>query len=293
MYRFDDELTQVAKKEDLTNFDMGPASADIEMSTDIYESSRSKYYSFFNVIKKYINDFKKIVIKNEYDIIYKQIKYQRNGSLDSARLADAMQNVQSVYKRTIPQQKECRPHYAVALLLDESGSMDGGGCSIRTSELAILMYEALSQYRDIELYVYGHGDVVNRYIDKHNKNKYVLGSRRSQWNQNEELTYKMIIEDIRKQTKLPIIAINITDSFYLANVDNMKKIMDNFRDNKVFFNCINVQHEYNVDYVKETNDALYGEHGWAAFNCSEKDPFKKLITDFAQVIKTNIDVHKL
>lgn len=285
--KYDDDLLDVSTKEDGSYY-LGRPCSTMSMQTS-FGRSKELYDSYFNQVRPFINDFAKIVIPNKRNVVINTLRFQRNGTLDPTRLADAMQNTQTVYKRIITDEKKSEPKYALVLMIDESGSMDGYSCSRDASKLAILIYEAMSKYNDIELFVYGHGDVVNKYIDKDYTDKYVLGCRRSQGGQNEILAYNTIIDDVRSQTNLPIIAINITDSLYLANSEEMKNLVRKYRDEGVFINLFTLNHETMSEQVIAMNNLIYGEGNWVFWNNHNTDAsMKEIAMSMARIIKHNV-----
>lgn len=76
----------------------------------------------------------------------------RSGLLDTGKLAEAHQGVQSVYIR---EGRVRSDRMAVCVLIDESGSMYGD--KIRAArDLGVLLNEAVSTVPGIDLYIYGH-----------------------------------------------------------------------------------------------------------------------------------------
>ena len=76
----------------------------------------------------------------------------RSGALDTCKLAEAFQGVQTVYLREGAVKSD---RMAVCVLMDESGSMYGE--KIRAArDLGVLLNEAVSSIPSIDLYIYGH-----------------------------------------------------------------------------------------------------------------------------------------
>ena len=76
----------------------------------------------------------------------------RSGVLDTGKLAEAFQGVQTVYQR---EGRVRSDRLAVCILIDESGSMYGDKiCAAR--DLAVLLNEAVATVPSIDLYIYGH-----------------------------------------------------------------------------------------------------------------------------------------
>lgn len=224
-----------------------------------------RYNKFYNSIKEYIPEVSKIIIPNNIgkkDVL--QInRFRRNGSLDTNRLADAMQNINTVYnQRIIDKQSvtKCNPKYAFVIMIDESGSMKTYD---RRNEFAfktaILFYEVLSKFKDIEIYIYGHGDVINSYITKERKNKFVLGNFDCQGSQNDEYSYNWIINDVKRQTNLPIVILNITDFYYCSDDYKMSAMFDNFRKTNISFNMLNLGRKHTPREIAICKRMLEGQ----------------------------------
>ena len=87
------------------------------------------------------------------------LKSMRSGRLDTDKLAEAKQGVQTIYERMgeVKTNKLC-----VTVLVDESGSMHGSKAD-KAREAAIFLKEALESVPDVELFVYGHSADMSRY----------------------------------------------------------------------------------------------------------------------------------
>jgi cobalamin biosynthesis protein CobT len=80
------------------------------------------------------------------------LKSMRAGRLDTDKLAEARQGVQTIYERMgeVKTNKLC-----VTILVDESGSMAGYNAD-KAREAAIFLKESLESVPDVELFIYGH-----------------------------------------------------------------------------------------------------------------------------------------
>lgn len=80
------------------------------------------------------------------------MKSMRSGRLDTNKIAEAKQNVPTIYERMghISTNKIC-----VGVLIDESGSM-GGSKIEKAREAAIFINEVFRKMPDVDLYMYGH-----------------------------------------------------------------------------------------------------------------------------------------
>ena len=80
------------------------------------------------------------------------MKSMRSGRLDTNKIAEAVQNVPTIYERMgrITTDKIC-----VGVLIDESGSM-GGSKIDKARQAAIFINEVFKNIPDVDLYMYGH-----------------------------------------------------------------------------------------------------------------------------------------
>ena len=76
----------------------------------------------------------------------------RSGLLDTSKLAEAYQGVQTVYQREGSVKAD---RIAVCVLIDESGSMYGEKI-VAARDLAVLLNESIATIPAIDLYIYGH-----------------------------------------------------------------------------------------------------------------------------------------
>lgn len=259
-------------------------------------SSSMLYNKLYGDIKQYIKDFQKIIVPTGSDEQYKKIDYQRSGQLDPNQIINALQGgnfVNTKLQKTVNKKK---PKYALVLNLDESGSMFGDyiGGNIRmkkdspygiSSRLAVLFYEAMKDYKELEIYIYGHGDNINRYIfPKRNTNKYVLGNRQLQGGQNDAASIKKILSEVRANTQLPIIMVNITDSLYLSLTESMTSIKNDYGDVALTLMCVSQisKNHLTPDHI-ETNNKLYGEGCWVTID--DKTNLRKIALKMAEIFK--------
>lgn len=133
------------------------------------------------------------------------VKSTRSGYLDTGKLAEAKQGVQTIYERygEITTQR-----ISVALLIDESGSM--GGSNVEAARrVAILFNEALKKVNDIDFFIYGHtaDEIENMSTDitvyrepGYNK-RYSLGNVKARCQNRDGMAIIKVAERIRSFTK--------------------------------------------------------------------------------------------
>lgn len=80
------------------------------------------------------------------------LKSMRSGRLDTNKIAEARQNVPTIYER-IGHIKTNK--VTVGVLIDESGSM-GGTKIVKAREAAVFINEVFKKMPDVDLYIYGH-----------------------------------------------------------------------------------------------------------------------------------------
>ena len=254
------------------------------------------YDMYAKLVSPYVKDAAKLIIPNRKKITFENTKFRRNGTLDPTRLVNAMCNEQTVYMQKTVKNLDKNPEYALVIMLDESGSMESDNKHVLATKLAIMLYEAMSQYPKIKLFVYGHGDTVYKYIDPFkNTSKYTLGNRRSQFGQDEITSYEKIINDVKSQTKLPIVCFNITDSCYLSNEREMAKIIYDYKMDKkqpTFINLICLSHNtYTDESTNNWNDIIYGKGNWVLYNELEiTNKVYEMIIQMSTIIKKTVHI---
>lgn len=111
---------------------------------DLYDDSLRRVRKYIPAIAKTLHGH-----CSEYSVTYRGM---RSGVLDTGKLAEAYQGVQTVYCR---EGRVRSDRMAVCVLIDESGSMYGE--KIRAArDLAVLLNEAVSTIPVVDFYVYGH-----------------------------------------------------------------------------------------------------------------------------------------
>lgn len=110
-----------------------------------------KYESEKTIISPYILSLKNLVrnVNKNYEFT---IHGQRNGKLDTDKLAEAYQGISHVYIR---KGRVNTSGMTVCVVIDESGSMGGERC-ILARRAGILLNEAFGHIPGIDMYIYGH-----------------------------------------------------------------------------------------------------------------------------------------
>ena len=256
-------------------------------------SDAISYNRIISSLKEEIRIAKRIIIPNNKKIELEDDKFHRNGQLISSHLVQAIQGVNCVYHRKVIKRSETPdPKYAFVLSLDESGSMgyqlsnEYSGRNI-ASKLACIFYEAMKDYDGIDLYIYGHGENIVKYVTPKDKNPYKLGNRLYQGMQNDAKSYDTILKDVRLQTNKKIFFLNITDSLYLSNKENLVQTIKQWKDRNVSFGLLCINSSENDTRYNAINDEMYGDN-WVSIHNS-KSGMKESLIKFSNIIKKNYD----
>ena len=205
------------------------------------EDSERRYKADFDTVKQHINGlvntFSKFFVEQEY-----RLTGMRRGVLDTNKLAEAYQAVETVYSNKF---KRTTPGLDVCVLIDESGSMSGTNIS-SARKCAILLNEVFLRLKQCDFYVYGHtadnrqtGEVtINVYRDHWNRNRYALGKVDSYSNNKDSVAIEETYKMVRKQTAKPLLMFVISDGAPNAwglrgqpAVEEVKKVVNRIESN--------------------------------------------------------------
>lgn len=205
------------------------------------EDSERRYKADFDTVKQHINGlvntFSKFFVEQEY-----RLTGMRRGVLDTNKLAEAYQAVETVYSNKF---KRTTPGLDVCVLIDESGSMSGTNIA-SARKCAILLNEVFLRLKQCDFYVYGHtadnrqtGEVtINVYRDHWNRNRYALGKVKSYSNNKDSVAIEETYKMVRKQTAKPLLMFVISDGAPNAwglrgqpAVEEVKKVVNRIESN--------------------------------------------------------------
>lgn len=205
------------------------------------EDYESRYKADFDTVKQHINGlvntFSKFFVEQEY-----RLTGMRRGVLDTNKLAEAYQAVETVYSNKF---KRTTPGLDVCVLIDESGSMRGTNIA-SARKCAILLNEVFLRLKQCDFYVYGHtadnrhmGEVtINVYRDHWNRNRYALGKVESYSNNKDSVAIEETYKMVRKQTSKPLLMFVISDGAPNAYglrgqpaVEEVKKVVNRIESN--------------------------------------------------------------
>lgn len=205
------------------------------------EDHERRYKADFDTVKQHINGlvntFSKFFVEQEY-----RLTGMRRGVLDTNKLAEAYQAVETVYSNKF---KRTTPGLDVCVLIDESGSMSGTNIA-SARKCAILLNEVFLRLKQCDFYVYGHtadnrhmGEVtINVYRDHWNRNRYALGKVESYFNNKDSVAIEETYKMVRKQTSKPLLMFVISDGAPNAYglrgqpaVEEVKKVVNRIESN--------------------------------------------------------------
>lgn len=164
------------------------------------------------------------------------MKSMRSGRLDTNKIAEAKQNVPTIYER-FGEVKTNKLN--IGVLVDESGSMGSSDKIKKARQAAIFMYEIFKKVPDVRMYMYGHtadgggggtyGDCIMRIYTEHGKsaNPHALGSLSARHNNRDGDAILAAAQKIRSMNSDPCLLFVISDGApYAANYSGQAAIDD-------------------------------------------------------------------
>ncbi len=283
----DIELEEANKNDEIKDMDLKKGS-NIKLSFENMKDAliKSKYQAMVTKHKKEIVLAKRMIFHNDKKIEMQLEEFHRNGNLNSRQLAEAIQGINTVYKQMSQKMiDKTNPRYNLVLLIDESGSMRDIA-NVATC-ISIILYEAMKDFNGIDLYVYGHGEKINCYVNPKTKYPYSLANRDYQGGQNDALAIKSVIDKVRSQSNKPIFLINVTDSCYLSLDEKMQDAFKYAKEHKTTMGNIMIHggraYHNALEIATKTNDEVYGKGNWIGMNKS--DSLITVIKNFSEIVE--------
>ena len=135
------------------------------------DKARERYRASYNRIRAYIPATKKILALSGTEYKH-QVTGRLSGKLDAGKLAEAVQGVPSVYRRTISAKTN---KTAVCVLIDESGSMYGKKVTAAL-DAAVLLAESVGKLHNVDFFCYGFTtDLIKVYAEHGHRPSDTLG----------------------------------------------------------------------------------------------------------------------
>ena len=234
-------------------------------------SDSVRYKKYKSAVYPYINKVINTLTVKSTKLNYKTERYSLTGSLDGQCIAGAFVGGKFTNKRITEKKEKEVKKLAVVLLADISGSMKDGRAADKAGMLVTLFSEAVSQMSGYELYVYTHNETVTEICsaNSYNKNKYNIGaisSANAAGGQSELKSYAEAVEMTRKKTSLPICMINVTDSEYCSDPEEIAALVENLKkkDCQTSLLCVNERNR------NKWNTLIYGDDNY--INLSSVNP---------------------
>lgn len=178
--------------------------------------NRENYDRALEDVKQYIPAIRKHLIghSRDYKLVHKSM---RSGVLDTTKLAEAKQYVQTIYMREGLVKTE---KVNLVLLLDESGSMRGDKDE-QAKRAAILIKEALKGIPNVNLFIYGHSSDIHGscvtdlyvYYEPGYTPKYALGSVRGRSENRDGEAIMYAAERVRKFSQEKTLMFVMSDGY--------------------------------------------------------------------------------
>lgn len=213
---------------------------------DVYEQSLSRVRQYIPAISKSLR-----CLSSEYRL---SLRGMRSGTLDTSKLAEAVQGVPTVYVREGEVKSD---KVAVCILLDESGSMWGPG-EQAARDTAVLLNEAFGNIPNIDLYIYGH--TASRkttslfiYREKGLRNRYALGSTSSRAGNHDSIAIREAAARVRKYTSEHCLFFVISDGAPNESPELVRKAVQDISRNDFSLVAVSIDPYYDPSIMYDHN----------------------------------------
>lgn len=255
------------------------------------------YGSLYKWAYPHLQKATSIIYNKSYKLNYDRTRYNRSGQLDGANIVSALAGNKFVCTQVKENKKIESGKLALVLMSDSSGSMslDNGRLMRTIGHFVTLFAEAVKSVPGCEVYVYTHNDNINRVVSDKEwlQNKACIGEafkvKYSEGCQDEVKAYTKIIDDVRKQTKLPILCINFGDCEYGNNDDNIKNCVETLKKEQ---NCTMALCSVGKGNIVASNNYIYGEGNWVQIETLLQSEITRVIKELANIIKREYNRNK-
>lgn len=254
-------------------------------ATDNTCARPKEFKEVYSEVKPVIKKVEKLFnLNNGKKIENVKTQYNQFGQLSSGSVVNALCGscfVNTQFKNT---EHKKSTKIAVALAVDMSGSMTKDRL-VRAQTYVTLLSEVISANVDCELYVYAHSDSVKTLVNNdYRGSKNNLGfiqDVKSGFNreQNEVKAYEAIFEHVRKNTKLPVVGINFTDSLYACAPSQIKKTLDELKNKGCTMTLVTLGNDADM------NKEIYGENNYVQ---AVKKTMMENIKELVNIIKKSM-----
>lgn len=219
------------------------------------EENKMNYQKSLERVSRYIPAIRKALQYRggERKIVNKGL---RSGVLDTSKIAEAYQGVETVYMRNSTQKAT---DLAVCVLIDQSGSMYGPNIEAAT-DTAILLTEALSSIKNLKLFIYGHDadSKVNiySYVEDRKGSRYSLGSTASYYSNLDSKAILEVAGRVRKQFSGEVLFFVISDGSPCEDPQNVKKAVKDLKKKGFNIMSIGIEDDYEAKDMYENHVLL-------------------------------------
>ena len=218
--------------------------------------NKDSYFASLERVRRYIPAMSGILRSNGSDRSL-ELRGLRSGSLDTGKLAEAVQGVESVYRRETTVRAD---RMAVCILVDESGSMDGDKIEA-ARDTAVLLNEALAPVRNVDLYIYGHttesGSFVRLNVYKEGNgskfDRYVLGSLEADYSNVDSKAIREAAARVRARTQDRCLFIVISDGAPCEPESNIRSAVRDLTRDGFTVVSIGIDFEYDPSTMYENH----------------------------------------
>ena len=217
---------------------------------------KSAYLESLERVRRYIPAMSGILRSNGSDRSW-ELRGLRSGRLDTGKLAEALQGVESIYRRESTVRAD---RMAVCILVDESGSMDGDKIEA-ARDTAVLLNEALTPVRNVDLYIYGHttesGSFVRLNVYKEGNSskfdRYVLGSLEADYSNVDSKAIREAAARVRARTQDRCLFIVISDGAPCEPESNVRSAVRDLTRDGFTVVSIGIDFEYDPSTMYENH----------------------------------------
>lgn len=172
------------------------------------QGSKDSYSVALASVKRYVPAMAKALRCRSTDKDY-ELQGEKNGKLNTNKLVLLKTGNTNIFSKrgTITSDKAC-----VCLLIDESGSMRGGGRKEATREAAVLINEAIRHISQIRLFIYGYTDNhLTVYAEGGREDRWALGSTKATGGTPTAEAMRIASSRIRRMTDDGCLMLVLTD----------------------------------------------------------------------------------
>ncbi len=217
---------------------------------------KDSYFASLERVRRHIPAMSGILRSNGSDRSL-ELRGLRSGSLDTGKLAEAVQGVESIYRRETTVRAD---RMAVCVLVDESGSMEGEKIEA-ARDTAVLLNEALAPVRNVDLYIYGHttesGSFVKLNVYKEGNSskfdRYVLGSLEANYSNVDSKAIREAAARVRARTRDRCLFIVISDGAPCEPESNVRNAVRDLTRDGFTVVSIGIDFEYDPSTMYENH----------------------------------------